>query len=168
MSCRRIWFHYRSGLMSGRCFLIRKNVILFVLVIDKWSLAMVILFVMCLSRNVTVSSIWVSLLIAGWTGRSMWTLFLIRLIKSGGFLQRNLRACSRDVKLRSYKMYVDPILDYASAIWSPYLVKHINKLESIQRFGARFITGKYDKTCSVFLLFFGTCSFLNWKLRTPI
>ena len=66
-----------------------------------------------------------------------------------GFLQRNLRACSRDVKLRSYKMYVDPILDYASAIWSPYLVKHINKLESIQRFGARFITGKYDKTCSV-------------------
>ena len=66
-----------------------------------------------------------------------------------GFLQRNLRACSRDVKLRSYKMYVDLILDYASAIWSPYLVKHINKLENIQRFGAQFITGKYDKTCSV-------------------
>ena len=40
-------------------------------------------------------------------------------------------------------------ISYASAIWSPYLVKHINKLESIQRFGARFITGKYDKTCSV-------------------
>ena len=37
-----------------------------------------------------------------------------------GFLQRNLRSCSRDVKLCSYKMYVDPILDYASAVWSPY------------------------------------------------
>ena len=46
-------------------------------------------------------------------------------------------------------MYVDPILDYAFAIWSPYLVKHISKLESIQHFGTWFITGKYDKTCNV-------------------
>ena len=66
-----------------------------------------------------------------------------------GFLQRNLRSCSRDVKLCSYKMYVDPILDYASAVWSPYLAKHINQLESVQRYGARFITSNFYKTCSV-------------------
>ena len=34
-----------------------------------------------------------------------------------GLLQRNLRPCSRDVKLHSYRMYVDPILDYASAVY---------------------------------------------------
>ena len=66
-----------------------------------------------------------------------------------GFLQQNLRSCSRDVKLCSYKMYVDPILDYASAVWSPYLAKHINQLESVQRYGARFITSNFYKTCSV-------------------
>ena len=49
-----------------------------------------------------------------------------------GLLQRNLRPCSRDVKLHSFKLYVDPILDYASAVWSPYFVKHINKIENVQ------------------------------------
>ena len=46
-------------------------------------------------------------------------------------------------------MYVDPILNYASAAWSPYLAKHINQLESVQRYGARFITSNFYKTCSV-------------------
>ena len=46
-------------------------------------------------------------------------------------------------------MYVDPILDYASAVWSPYLAKHINQLESVQRYGARFITDNFYKTYSV-------------------
>ena len=63
-----------------------------------------------------------------------------------GFFQQNLRSCFREVNLCSYKMYVDPILDCASAIWSPYLVKHINKLESVLRYGARFNTSNYDET----------------------
>ena len=66
-----------------------------------------------------------------------------------GFLQQNLRSCSSVVKLCSYKMYVDPILDYASAVWSPYLAKHINQLESVQCYGARFIINNFYKTCSV-------------------
>ena len=68
-----------------------------------------------------------------------------------GFLQRNLRSCSRVVKLCSYNMYVDPILDYAyvSAVWSPYLAKHITQLESVQRYGAQFIINNFYKTCSV-------------------
>ena len=32
------------------------------------------------------------------------------------FLQRNLSTCSRDVKLKSYKTYVKPIVEYASTV----------------------------------------------------
>ena len=56
-------------------------------------------------------------------------------------------------------MYVDPILDYASVVWSPYLAKHINQLESVQRYWARFITSNFYKTCSV--------SALLWELQLP-
>jgi len=50
------------------------------------------------------------------------------------------------MKLCSKKMHVDPMLDYAFAIWSPYLVKHIDKLENVQCNGALFITSNYNKT----------------------
>ena len=37
-----------------------------------------------------------------------------------GFLQRNLRNCSKEFKELSYKQFVLPILDYASTVWDPY------------------------------------------------
>ena len=49
------------------------------------------------------------------------------------FLQRNLSACSRDVKLESYKTYVRPIVEYASTVLQ-------YKAESVQRKAARWIT----------------------------
>ena len=45
-------------------------------------------------------------------------------------------------------MYVDTILDYASAVWLPYWAKHINQLESVQRYGAQFICNNFYNTCS--------------------
>ena len=35
------------------------------------------------------------------------------------FLQQNLSTCSRNVKLKSYKTYARPIVEYASTVWDP-------------------------------------------------
>jgi hypothetical protein len=42
---------------------------------------------------------------------------------------------SRDVRVlkRAYVAYVRPILEYASSVWSPHLLKHINAIERVQK-----------------------------------
>ena len=60
-------------------------------------------------------------------------------MKQIGFLNRNLRACSKPLKELSYKQFVLPILEYASSVWDPYHQGNINKLEMIQHRGARFV-----------------------------
>ena len=37
------------------------------------------------------------------------------------FLYHNIKHCSPDIKNRCYKIFIQPILDYASIIWSPLL-----------------------------------------------
>ena len=56
-----------------------------------------------------------------------------------GFLQRNLRNCSRAL---SYKQFILPVLEYAAAIWDPYHLKDINKIEMIQHRAARFVLNR--------------------------
>ena len=56
-----------------------------------------------------------------------------------GFLYRNIKHCSLDIKNRCYKISIKPILEYASIIWSPYYDKYINKLEAVQRRMGRFV-----------------------------
>ena len=74
-------------------------------------MAMVILFAMCLFKNVTIKYLGVTFDI-----RLSWSKHVDAIFHEAsqvrGFLQRNLRSCSRAVKLCYYKMYVDPILDY--------------------------------------------------------
>ena len=60
-----------------------------------------------------------------------------------GFLYRNIKHCSLDIKNRCYKIFIQPILEYASIIWSPYYDKYINKLEAVQRRMARFVCNEY-------------------------
>ena len=60
-----------------------------------------------------------------------------------GFLYRNIKHCSPDVKNRCYKIFIRPILEYASIIWSPYYNKYVNKLEAVQRRMARFVYNEY-------------------------
>ena len=60
-----------------------------------------------------------------------------------GFLYRNIKHCSLDIKNRCYKIFIQPILEYASIIWSPYYDKYINKLEAMQRHMARFVCNEY-------------------------
>ena len=41
---------------------------------------------------------------------------------------------------RTYITYVRPILEYASSVWNPHLLKHINVLERVQRHFTKRIT----------------------------
>jgi len=64
-------------------------------------------------------------------------------------LRRNLKQCSRSVKLDAYKTYVEPILNYTATVWSPHTLRSTNKLESVQKRAACFIVKDYRRTSSI-------------------
>lgn len=66
--------------------------------------------------------------------------------KALGFLQRNLKHVTTEVKQAAYHAYVRPILEYACPVWDPFQKVHIHALERIQSLAARFVLGKYDRT----------------------
>ena len=39
----------------------------------------------------------------------------------------------RSFRVNMFKTYIRPILEYSSQVWSPYLVRDIDKIERIQR-----------------------------------
>ena len=47
----------------------------------------------------------------------------------------------RKVKRVAYLTLCRPILEYASEVWDPYLIRLITSLEDIQKKGVRFISG---------------------------
>ena len=65
--------------------------------------------------------------------------------------RRNLYMCPMEIKETAYKTLVLPHLSYASAAWSPFTAKNINKVEQIQRRAARFVLGNYTygTTCNL-------------------
>jgi hypothetical protein len=56
-----------------------------------------------------------------------------------GCLKHCFKYMSPDVFLQLYKAMVRPHLEYASCIWSPYLVKDRDKIERIQRRATRMV-----------------------------
>ena len=46
-------------------------------------------------------------------------------------------------------MYLRPVLEYASIVWSPYCQSDIDKLEMVQRRSARFVLNRKDRYASV-------------------
>jgi len=38
-----------------------------------------------------------------------------------------------DVMLRAFKVYVRPLLEYATCVWSPYCSYAIDKIEAVQK-----------------------------------
>ena len=72
-------------------------------------------------------------------------------IKSLNFVRRNLNKCDESVKSAAYLGLVRPKLEYASAVWDPYLSKDIAAIERVQRIAARWITtGRIVyQTCSL-------------------
>ena len=66
-----------------------------------------------------------------------------------GFLKRNIRLNSQDLKSKAYKVIVRPTLEYASVIWDPYTKKNIKAIEMIHCRAARYVTNRYKRYASV-------------------
>jgi len=66
-----------------------------------------------------------------------------------GFLQRNLHNCPISTKINCYKSLIKPVLEYACAIWDPFLQKDILAVEAVQRRCARFVYNNYSSYASV-------------------
>ena len=50
-----------------------------------------------------------------------------------GFVSWNFKHCPPSVKSKCYQTLIRPVLEYASIVWSPYLVTLIDKIEAVQR-----------------------------------
>lgn len=66
-----------------------------------------------------------------------------------GFVKRNLKACTQDIKNLAYCTLVRPSLEYCGAVWDPHTADLTSKLEAVQRRGARFVLHDYDWQSSV-------------------
>jgi ribonucleases P/MRP protein subunit RPP40 len=58
-----------------------------------------------------------------------------------GLLLHTFQSRSSAVILSVYKSMIRPLLEYGSVAWNPYLIKHINQLESVQRMVTKRIAG---------------------------
>ena len=76
-----------------------------------------------------------------------------------GFIKRNLRECTNQVKAASYTTLVRQILEYSSTVWVPPTQSNIQTLEQIQKraasvtlcFVQMFMSGNNDKVCKLLL-----------------
>ena len=75
-----------------------------------------------------------------------------------GFLQRNFKYCSPEIKASCFKSLIIPILEYWCTSWFPRLQKDIYAIEMVQRRVVRFIFNDYSYNTSVTSLL----NILNW------
>ena len=66
-----------------------------------------------------------------------------------GFLRRNVRVASTQLKSQLYSTVVRSGLEYASSVWSPHEAKLVNGLEAVQRRAARWAVNRYQRKASV-------------------
>ena len=66
-----------------------------------------------------------------------------------GFVRRNLKINSKNVKEQAYKMLVRPKMEYASSVWDPFKLEPKTELEKVQRRAARVVTNRHRNTSSV-------------------
>lgn len=81
-------------------------------------------------------------------------------IRTLNFIKRNVSICSQKYKGLAYTSLVRPHLEYASASWDPYYIKHVSQLEKVQNNAARFVCNIYGRDSSVSALKYQ----LNWPL----
>ena len=53
--------------------------------------------------------------------------------RHAGWILRLIKSRDPEIVLLLFKTYVRPRLEYASPLWSPHLIKHITKIEAVQR-----------------------------------
>ena len=56
-----------------------------------------------------------------------------------GVLFRGFVSKDESLLTMAYKIYIRPLLEYCSEIWSPFLLKNIDAIESVQRYFTRRI-----------------------------
>ena len=66
-----------------------------------------------------------------------------------GFLKRNIKVKDRDLKEKAYKAIVRPTTEYCATVWDPYYLNQATTLEKVQRWAARWVTGRFHNTSSV-------------------
>jgi len=69
--------------------------------------------------------------------------------KTLNFVKRNLSKCSSATKCVAYTSIVRPLLEYAAAVWDPYLQKDIYSIEMVLRCAARWVKSDYNYNSSV-------------------
>ena len=52
-------------------------------------------------------------------------------------------------KEHCFKTSVLPIIEYATIVWAPHTAQDVNKIEMLQRRGARFVLNEYQRNVSV-------------------
>ena len=60
-----------------------------------------------------------------------------------GLLRRNLRHCSQTCRKNAYTSLVRSTLEYGATVWDPHSKNDIDRIERVQRRGARFILQDY-------------------------
>ena len=76
-----------------------------------------------------------------------------------GLLKRTIGGKNKEIFSMLYKSLVRPILEYASPVWSPYLVKDILAIEKIQRRASRIALGQKPQEMS----YEERCKILKWS-----
>ena len=69
--------------------------------------------------------------------------------RSLGLLRRNFSSCSQQMREKLYFALVRPHLEYACEVWSPHTAELKNRIEAVQRNGARFVMGDYRQRSKV-------------------
>jgi hypothetical protein len=77
---------------------------------------------------------------------------------------------SRDIKtlVRAFTVYVRPIVEYASCVWSPYHVCDVTRVESVQRSFTKRLPGYCDTDYKSRLLLLGLDSLELRRLRQDL
>jgi hypothetical protein len=69
--------------------------------------------------------------------------------KTLGFLKRNVKIKSQNLKETAYKTIVRPLVEYAPTVWDPNTKTLCSQIEMVQRRAARYVTNRYHNTSSV-------------------
>ena len=82
-----------------------------------------------------------------------WNKHISNIVSKGnqtlGFLRRNLRINSPELKSIAYKSLVRPTVEYASSVWDPYTKHNRDRIEMVQRRAARYVLNCYERFASV-------------------
>ena len=63
-----------------------------------------------------------------------------------GMIRRTFTYIDSDIFLKTYKVFVRPILEYCQEVWSPFLQKDIDEIENVQRRATKLIPGLREMT----------------------